>query len=147
MNYKQFVCWSCNCSLCTDKQPGSIYFSPNLMQLAFQYIYVLLLFCTCSFVSNAQLHNKVLAGPYNTTFWRQGYPLSTGGTFGHLQEFSPESETIGAYLDRVQHYFDAHKVDNELRVHAFLSVTGSKTYSLLRNQVSPDKPGDRVNDQ
>ena len=66
--------------------------------------------------------------------------MSTGGTFGHLQEFSPESETIGAYLE---HYFDAHKVDNELRVHAFLSVIGSKTYSLLRNQVSPDKPGEK----
>jgi len=45
-------------------------------------------------------------------------------------------------LQRVQHYFDAHKLD-ELRIHAFLSVIGSKTYSLLRNQVSPDKPGDK----
>jgi len=69
--------------------------------------------------------------------------MSTGGTFGHLQEFSPESETIGAYLERVQHYFDAHKVDDELRIHAFSSVIGSKTYSLLRNQVSPDKPGEK----
>ena len=64
-------------------------------------------------------------------------------TFGQLQEFDPETETIGAYLDRVQHYFRAHKVEEEVRIHAFLSVIGSKNFTLLRNQVSPAKPGDK----
>ena len=54
-------------------------------------------------------------------------------TFGQIQEFSPENETIGAYLERVELYFQANGVAEGRRVAAFLSIIGGKNYILLRN--------------
>ena len=49
-------------------------------------------------------------------------------TFGQIQEFSPEDETIGAYLERVELYFQANGVAEGRRVAAFLSIIGGKNY-------------------
>ena len=61
-------------------------------------------------------------------------------TFGQIQEFSPENETIGAYLECVELYFQANGVAEGRRVATFLSIIGGKNYTLLRKILSPEKP-------
>ena len=64
--------------------------------------------------------------------------------FGKMQEFRPEDETIAAYLERVEIYFQANKVAQGNRVAAFLSLIWGKNYTLLRNIMSPEKPSDKT---
>ena len=60
------------------------------------------------------------------------------GIIGHIQEFQPENELLSSYLERVQLFFIANDVVEEKKVAVFLSVIGSKTYSLLRNLLAPN---------
>ena len=60
--------------------------------------------------------------------------------FGQTEPFNPDNEGIQAYLERIELYFVANRVDEDRRVPAFLSVIGSKTYALLRDLLSPAKP-------
>ena len=46
-------------------------------------------------------------------------------------------------MKRVQHFFPANDVDNEYKVPTLLSLIGSKTYSLLRDVLWPEKPADK----
>ena len=64
-------------------------------------------------------------------------------TFGSLQEFQPDSESITAYLERTSVYFTANSIDAAKQVPVLLSVIGAKTYSLLRSLTAPDKPQDK----
>ncbi len=64
-------------------------------------------------------------------------------TYGQLTEFSPEAETIAAYLERVELFFTANSIGEDKKVALFLSVIGAKTYSLLRDLLSPEKPQDK----
>ena len=59
---------------------------------------------------------------------------------GTLQEFKPDAETIAAYLERVNLYFEANDIAAEKRVVVLLNAIGSKTYSLLRSLTAPDLP-------
>lgn len=61
-------------------------------------------------------------------------------TIGKVEEFQPELESIAAYLERVELFFDANNIATGRRVPMFLSVIGSKHYSLLRNLLAPEKP-------
>ena len=61
-------------------------------------------------------------------------------TFGQIQEFCPEIESIEAYIERVELYFEANNIDADRRVAVLLSVIGGKNYTLLRNLLSPEKP-------
>ena len=65
---------------------------------------------------------------------------TTATTFGQIQEFCPEIESIEAYIERVELYFEANNIDADRRVAVFLSVIGGKNYTLLRNLLSPEKP-------
>ena len=58
-------------------------------------------------------------------------------TYGTLQEFKPEVETITAYLERLKAYFDANDVPSAKRVAVLLSVIGPKTYALLHSLTAP----------
>lgn len=66
---------------------------------------------------------------------------------GIIESFLLESESITAYLERVQLYFSANAISEQRQVPALLSLTGSKTYALLRNLVAPTKPGDKTFEQ
>ena len=61
-------------------------------------------------------------------------------TVGKLGEFVPECESLTAYVERVELYFEAKKIEEERKVPVFLSVLGSKTYSVLRDLLAPSKP-------
>lgn len=61
-------------------------------------------------------------------------------TFGKVSEFKPEEESIEAYLERVQLFIEANGVKADKKVAVLLSVIGSKTYSNVRDLVSPARP-------
>ena len=65
-------------------------------------------------------------------------------TYGQIQEFCPENESIEAYLERVELYFEANDINEDRRVAVFLSVIGGKNYTLLRNLLAPQKPNDKT---
>lgn len=50
-----------------------------------------------------------------------------------LDPFHSDSETITAYLERVELFFQTNEVAAEKEVAVFLSIIGGKTYMLLRN--------------
>ena len=51
-------------------------------------------------------------------------------TYGQIQEFCPEIESIEAYIERVELYFEANNIDADRRVAVFLSVIDEKNYSI-----------------
>ena len=60
--------------------------------------------------------------------------------FGGIEFFDPDSESILAYLERMDLFLEANAVAEEKKVAVVLSMVGSKAYQLLRNLCSPDKP-------
>ena len=61
-------------------------------------------------------------------------------TFGRVQEYKLENELFSAYLKGIQLFFLANGVEDDKKVVVFLSIVGSKTYSLLHNLVTPALP-------
>lgn len=48
------------------------------------------------------------------------------------------------YIERVDHFFAANEIANtDRKKSAFLAVIGMTTYMLVRNLVSPAKPGEK----
>ena len=66
--------------------------------------------------------------------------MAANNHYGSLQEFSPEKETITAYLERLKAYYDANDIPSAKRVPVLLSVIGPQTYSILRSLMAPDTP-------
>ena len=64
-------------------------------------------------------------------------------TVGKLGEFVVECESLTAYVERAELYFAANKIEERRKVPVFLSVLGSKTYSVLRDLLAPAKPKDK----
>ena len=61
-------------------------------------------------------------------------------TVGRLGGFVPECESLTAYVERTGWlYFEANKIEEGINVPVFLSVVGSKTYSVLRDLLAPAK--------
>jgi len=60
---------------------------------------------------------------------------------GAISEFSSAQETWTSYVEGLQQYLAANKVEyaNQQRA-ILLSVCGPATYRLIRNLVSPKKP-------
>ena len=87
------------------------------------------------------------------TFWRQGWDSASvilvsvfgcvimTGKYGHLKEFPPDENSIGAYLEHASLYFVANGVKEDKGVPILLSSIRAQTYSLLHDLVTPDIPG------
>ena len=65
-------------------------------------------------------------------------------TYGKFAEFNPENERISEYLKRLHLHFDANNVTNAKKVSVLLTVIVSKTYPLLRGQLGPTSPKDKL---
>ena len=65
-------------------------------------------------------------------------------TIGKLTEFDPRTDSITAYVERVNLYFQANEVADGKKVAVFLSTIGSKTYAVLRNLTAPTAPADKL---
>ena len=61
-----------------------------------------------------------------------------------LDEFNSTNETIEAYLERVELYFQAAGTRDDAKVPLFLAVIGSKNYNLLRDLLAPTKLRDKT---
>ncbi len=65
-------------------------------------------------------------------------------TLGKIEEFDGNREEWPQYVERLSHFFTANDIATEEKKRAvFLSLIGSATYRLLRNLVSPAKPGEK----
>ena len=53
--------------------------------------------------------------------------------YGRIECFQPENETIGAYLERVELYFQANDIADGKKVSILLTSIGDTTYILLRS--------------
>ena len=72
--------------------------------------------------------------------------MATTTRHGRLTEFDAENETVTAYLERVELYFDANDVADDKKVAVLLSNIGAKTYGLLRSLVAPRAPKEKTLD-
>lgn len=66
---------------------------------------------------------------------------------GRMQEFEPETESISAYLERLQMFFEANDIADEKKVSVLLTVIGKSHFSLLRNLLAPESPKDKSLDE
>ena len=66
--------------------------------------------------------------------WQRGWQR-----LQRLEEYKSMNQRMNSstYLERVQLFFLTNEVEDDKKVPIFLSVVGSKTYSLLRNLVAP----------
>ena len=59
-----------------------------------------------------------------------------------------QTQTWEEYSEVLDHFFEANGINNAgRRKDILLSSVGSQTYSLIRNLVSPAKPGDKSFDE
>lgn len=62
----------------------------------------------------------------------------------HMDPYDETSETFQLYLERFEMFTIANDIKDDAKKKAtFLSLIGSKTYSLLRSLAAPDKPKDK----
>ena len=62
---------------------------------------------------------------------------------GKIDKFSGSKAEWPQYAEHVDHFFVNGIDDASKKKSAFLVMIGPATYALLRNHVSPDKPGDK----
>lgn len=64
---------------------------------------------------------------------------------GTIPPFDCQSQSWEEYCEILQHFFEANEITKAVRQKAILlSSVGSQTYSLLRNLLSPVKPGTKT---
>ena len=64
--------------------------------------------------------------------------------YGRMQSFVPSTESISAYLERLDLYFTANGIESEKQVPVLLTVIGPENYTLLRGLVAPAAPKDKT---
>ena len=69
------------------------------------------------------------------------------GLFGTLNAFHSDNETWISYEERLEQYFIVNSIGDDKKVAALLTLLGEKTYSLLRNLTSPQKPAEKTFDE
>lgn len=65
-------------------------------------------------------------------------------TLGQFDQFiEDEDEDFESYVERFQHYLQANKVSDDLKVATFVTAMGKKTYRTLKNLLAPVKPEEK----
>ena len=62
---------------------------------------------------------------------------------GKADEFGASKEEWAQYVERMDHFSAANGINDAYKKTTFLAVTGTTIYTLVRNLVSPEKPGDK----
>ena len=70
-----------------------------------------------------------------------------GNWIGKLSEFDPTSDSVSAYVEQANLFFEANEIAVAKQVAVFLSAIGGGTYSLLRNLQAPTLPKDKTLDE
>ena len=61
-------------------------------------------------------------------------------TIGKIESFDETQEKWETYVERVEQFFLANNIDDNHKVPTLLSLIGGKTYALLRDLLTPEKP-------
>ena len=67
--------------------------------------------------------------------------MAAATTIGRIDEFNSDNEAITAYLERFDLFVAVNDIKEDKRSSLLLLVIGMRHYSLIRNLVSPAKPG------
>ncbi|XP_070381535.1 uncharacterized protein [Dermacentor albipictus] len=59
---------------------------------------------------------------------------------GHMEPFDVSSNDWASYEERLTSFLIVNRIPEGDRVHAFLSIIGPSTYSLLKSLVAPELP-------
>lgn len=70
--------------------------------------------------------------------------ISKMTSIGKLEAFDESQESWTNYAERLEQYFIANEVSEEKKVPALLSLIGPKTYALLRDLTTLDKPSSKM---
>ena len=95
--------------------------------------------CSLAVVNNLSESTREL-----TNHDRTGDEMETSTRYGQLLEFDVENESVTAYLERAELYFQANDVAEDKQVAVLLSNIGAKTYGLLRSLVAPKAPKEKT---
>ena len=60
---------------------------------------------------------------------------------GNIGPFIEGEEEFEAYASRLEQFFKANKVEDDLKAASFLAVMGARCFGLVKDLVSPKKPG------
>ncbi|KAK3776673.1 hypothetical protein RRG08_049682 [Elysia crispata] len=63
---------------------------------------------------------------------------------GRIEEFDPAQNDLESYLEQLEQYFVANDVTEAKRTAVLLSVTGAKTYEVLKSLIASDKPSANI---
>ena len=69
--------------------------------------------------------------------------MAASPIYRSVVEYQSGNDPFSSYLERVGLFFTANEVPEAKKVPVFLSVLGSKTYSVLRTLVAPTIPQDK----
>ncbi len=118
------------------------------------YCCLVIVSCCCSCSINCLFHGLLsnypvwLSHAQRYYIWRRGFSETSQALmatqYGRLREFHPETDTIKAYLERVDLYFAANEVAEDKRVPILLSSIGPSTYALLSDLTAPASPGGKT---
>ncbi|XP_052795673.1 uncharacterized protein K02A2.6-like [Mya arenaria] len=70
--------------------------------------------------------------------------MANSGLIGTLNALNSDSESWISYEERLEMYFVVNSIGDEKKVAALLTLLGEKTYALLRNLTSPQKPAEKT---
>ena len=104
---------------------------------------VISLYKCCTFLVLRVLHDfLLLTNPRYDIGDEDG--MSSGDMLGHMEEFDGTKGDWPLYAERLEHFFATNGITDEGKQRAVLSVIGATTYRILRNVVSPSKPGEKT---
>lgn len=66
------------------------------------------------------------------------------GIIGRVAEFDSNEETWSSYVERFELFIDCNNIKQDKRVSTLLTVVGVKTFNLLRDLCTPDKPSTKT---
>ena len=75
-----------------------------------------------------------------TCEWRRGKIQEIMTTIGKIESFDDTKENWETYVERVAQFFLTNDIDDGHKVSTLLSLIGGKTYTLLRDLLTPEKP-------
>ena len=70
--------------------------------------------------------------------------MATSMVTDPINKFNPDVESITDYLEQMDVYFKVNKTEDNIKVLVFLNAIGEKNYTLLRNNLAPEKLMDQM---
>ena len=70
--------------------------------------------------------------------------MATSMVTDPINKFNPDVESITDYLEQMDVYFKVNKTEDNIKVLVFLNAIEEKNYTLLRNNLAPEKLMDQM---